>query len=521
MKSQILLLSFFLNIYPETHFQDNLIIENTFFSQKKIEIQNTNLNGIIDINNSDSVDNTFTVENKNQSTAITIFGLLDQSDVFFLGLDNNNQIVASNEKNIRLLFQSTMFDQLYGNFITSYNPLEDNQLMTLNASPAIENTFFGTINNYLTNVTFLTNTFSINTNSIKTTEQSNSITINGNINTENLICNQKINTNQLTQLQTGSLICQNYTEKGNNPVIFYISILNLKDINANTITVKANLVENFSFPSNLKNVSSCVAFLSIDPIRDTIGIKNNLVECDTITANNLLGTETQNSVELHILKTFQKSLSAPPISIEGDNIVLNNFDIPAIDLYGFYKTFPNNTMTIEKTFFLAPNQINIGSLSCRYFWSSSEKLYFPKNIYAKSIDKIDTTGLDQFVFDINTGQCGNPPKPTLENIEEVKEFKLSKKEFLTSIEPLVAETDEKEIIQTICNQKINNSPICQMIIDYDEHGEAIHYDNEGLLAIASSQIATIEKEYHIYKEEMEKIKKELSLLLLYGINFIE
>ena len=72
--------------------------------------------------------------------------------------------------------------------------------------------------------------------------------------------------------------------------------------------------------------------------------------------------------------------------------------------------------------------------------------------------------------------------------------------------------EDKKLIRTLCNKKIQNSKICSLIIDYDENENPIYYDNEGIVAIAAGQMNIIKNEIKDYEEEIKKITLEFHSL---------
>lgn len=511
----IVLLSFF-HINLTGNFENTLTIEkNIFIENQNISASSMEFNGVININTNNAIKSTFSVENTEKSTSIYFNGINLISDIFQLGLNNNNQLVAIYKKNQTLSEKKDQFDILSTNFIVPFTPLQENQTITINNSPQKGNTYFGKETDETeNNIILLTQNLFFNTNNITAAKNGASIALQGNISADNVNSQTIILTNNTSltpNITTKNILSDTFLN--NQSLELLTNRLEIISKNSPLTEINTIKVTKMPVPTNVPGEGNSInGFLAIDQ-ENRLGISNTLFYINSLSTNNCSNTNTDNSnINLIILNSLSNNNSK---SINTENIELKNINVGSINLNNYIVTIPNNTIETEKDISLAINnkmQIDTMELDC--FWSASQKLFLPKNIFISNIPIVVPSNEEFLVLDINNeGIWGHVPRNSIENIENIEDFILSKKEFLSSIEPIIAETKEKKLITTICKKKIETSPICSLIIDYDDQEQALYYDNEGIMAIAASQIETIEKEILFYSEQMEKLKIGFSELI--------
>lgn len=517
IKLYVVLLSFF-HINFTGNFENTLTIEkNIFIENQDISASSIEFNGMININTNDTMESTFSVENTEQSTSIYFNGINLISDIFQLGLNNNNQLVAIYKKNQTLTEKKDQFDTLSTNFIVPLMPLQEKQTISINNSPQKGDTYFGKeTDEGEKNIIFLTQNLFFNTNNITAIKNGKLITLQSNISADNINSQTIILTNNISltsNITTKNLLSD--TLLNNQSLGLSTNKLEIFSINSPLTEISTIKTTAMPFPANVpagERDNSINGFLVIDK-ENRLGISNRLFYINSLSTNNCSNTNTDNSnINFTILNSLSNNSSK---SINTENIELKNINIDSINLNNYIVTIPNNTIETEKNISLAVNnKIQIDIMEVDYFWTNSQKLYLPKNIFIPNIPIVVPSNEEFLVLDINNeGIWGHVPRNSIENIENIEDFTLSKKEFLSSIEPIIAETKDKKLITTMCKNKIGNSPICSLIIDCDEQGEALYYDNEGIMAIAASQIETIKKEILNYNEQMEKLKIDFSELI--------
>jgi hypothetical protein len=520
IKLYILLLSFF-HINFTGNFQNTLTIEkNIFIENQDISTSSVEFNGVVNINTNDTMQSTFSVENTEQSTSIYFNGINLISDIFQLGLDNNNQLVAIYKKNQTLSEKKDQFDTLSTNFIVPFMPLEEKQTITINNSPQKGDTYFGKeTDEGEKNIIFLTQNLFFNTNNITATKNGKLITLQSNISADTINSQTIILTNNISltsKIKTKNLVSDALLN--NQSLALFTNRLEISSINCPLTKISTIKITALPIQTNIPTGQSINGFITIDQ-ENKLGITKELFYINSVNTLNCSNTNVDNSeINFTILNSLSNNSSK---SIQTQNIALKNINVNSINLNNYIVTIPNNTIETNTDISLAiNNKIQIDTMEVDFFvevdfsWSSSQKLYLPKNIFIPNIPIVVPSNEEFLVLDINNeGIWGHVPRNSIENIENIEDFTLSKKEFLSSIKPIIAETKDKKLITTMCKNKIGNSPICSLIIDCDEQGEALYYDNEGIMAIAASQLETIEKEKLTYEEEIEKLKISFAELI--------
>ncbi len=513
IKIYLILLNFF-HISFTGNFPNTLTIEkNIFIENQDISASSIEFNGVININTNNTMKSNFSVENKEQSTSIYFNGINLISEIFQLGLDNNNQLVAIYKKNQSSNQKKDQFDTLSTNFIVPFVPLEENQTITINNSPGKGDTYFGKETDEAgRNIIFSTQNLFFNTNNITATKNGTSITLETNISADNINSETIILTNKTSpasKITTKNLLSD--TLLNNQSLELFTNTLEISSKNSPSTEISTIQTTGMALPANIPVGISINGFLVIDK-ENKLGISNTLSYIDSLNTSNCSNTNSDNSnINLTILNSLVNNNSK---SIQTQNIEFKNINVNSINLNNYIVTRPNNTIETNIDISLAANnKIQIDTMEVDYFWSYSKKLYLPKNIFIPNLPVILPSNEELLVLDMkNDGIWGHAPRNSIENIENIEGFTLLKKEFLSSIEPIIAETKDKKLITTICKNKIGNSAICSLIIDYDDEGEPLYYDNEGIIAIAASQIAIIEKEKLLYEEEIKKITAQLYTL---------
>lgn len=512
----IILLSFF-NIIFTADFLNTLIVEkNLFIENQDISASSIAFNGITNINTNHTIKNIFFVENTENNTSIYFNKINEISDIFQLGLNENNNLVAISKKNQISNRKIDEFDSISTNFIVPLIPLADNQTIIINNSPSKGNTYFGKLSDQgEENIILLTQNFFLNTNNVKTTENATSITLETNIdsesvNSEGIILTNKINST--SNIETKNLSA-NTMILNREDLTLLSDILEITSSNSPSTIINTIKIIDFAVPRNIPPLySSVIGFLVIDK-DGKLGISKKLSYINTLNAVNCSNTTPDNSsINITILNSL---LNKSEKSIQTQNIEFKKINVDSINLNNYIVEIPNNTIETDQNIsFVANNKIEIGTLNVKALQSSSEKLYLPKNIFIPNMPIIPlANNAKLLVLNINNdGIWGYAPINSIENIEHIEDFILSKKEFLNATKIIIGEAEDKKLIRTLCNKKIQNSKICSLIIDYDENENPIYYDNEGIVAIAASQMNIIKNEIKDYEEEIKKITLEFHSL---------
>ena len=106
---------------------------------------------------------------------------------------------------------------------------------------------------------------------------------------------------------------------------------------------------------------------------------------------------------------------------------------------------------------------------------------------------------------------GFMPVQTLDNIEEEESLTLTKEDFLKSMIPIIAENEDKQEFLTFSLPELEHSTLCSLIIEYDEKKQPLLYDEQGILAIALTQLPQIKQELIMLELLQEEGNKEIEM----------
>jgi hypothetical protein len=528
----IFLFSLFLTNFPDITFNNQITVNNNFLYGENFFVNNLFLDGIISINTTSS-------SNFNNSGAVIFINLPKKTTTKILALDNSNnlcyqernslQIRSTTQDSYDTIYTNGIFPFSLGETILNINTATTNEthignMEITNTSKTVFNTkkiylnaatiASGPLDTFINLSSDLTATASIETEliTIDNNNKENKIIakdiIANKIDTNNdiIISSPTVTINRLGSLgdieissNNTSLSLHNFGIRPLNDLTMNIYPIFLDDnniisratqpynITADTITIKnlwaVNNNENFPTPTNL-----------------TIEAKN-ITNFNTKVGQRSFGVDTLGNTTIHNTDSNKFTIipSRNVTTISGE-IVIGQLDTAdftrSSSLHDQYSGLIQGTATITNTFMLN-NTLNL-----------------PQKTIFNNIPIFDQIASLQKVIVTDEAQgwaWGFMPVQTSDNVEEEEPFILAKEDFLKSIIPIIAETENNQEFATFSLPELESSELCSLIIEYDENKQPLSYDEQGILAIALTQLPQIKKELSTLESLQEEGNKEIEV----------
>lgn len=509
----------------------DLFIENSLFQSNDTEIEIATINGTVFLNNTSAKDNLIYIENNNNPTQVTLCYLEKSNAKNFLGITSSGNIAIEEGSN-HSLKESINITPLYSNL---FSPLDTINNFSINETS--NNTEIGDAFSIL-NTDFNAKEILINTKYFESATLNDTIffkedVYSPTVEAQKLLITNSTNINSEEIIIAGdfSLITKTVTE----PVIVNLNTENLymtnniknEAIENQTITMKTNFLAlkdfivspelvipygssaivnvddngmltidtNFS-PQNIKNLTYLKAEESIT------FIVNNSIDANQGISRILFQGNNQQTVKIEEIKGMGSMKVGNSLNSEVWPVLCK--------ITGKVNTKNFNTNSGNQYDPQISNfkKITINSAEFTNKATLNSKLTCVKLITINNVTTDETLTGAKIVLDRNNGWIvGIEPGSSDIFKEKISDFVLSKEEFITSVEPYYF-IENNEIIFSLCTEKLEKSDKSSLIINYDESGKPIYFEERGIIALAASQLKEIAKEIKDVREiQSTTIKK--------------
>lgn len=510
---------------------ENLIVKNSLFQSNDIEAETVTINGNIFLNKKEVKETIISIGDYNVQTNIKLLSLQKSNAKNLLGIDASGNIGIENSS-IEKANENNNFTSLYSN---TFSPLTGNTLSINETNNSIE---IGHAFNLLP-INFNANNITIDSRNIQTTNINNTITCQEDVFVPSLTGKSILLTDATNIDLEEMMISGNFLLSTKTTTLPLVANLTTKTLNISTnrnnesiedqtISIKADLItlKNFKFSSNdySLTISKLIntddnGFITVDNSMNYNNIKNltflkgenitfsvnKSINCDKNTSIIMFKGNSNQTIRIQEIQGNSNLQIGNSLNSQSNPItytVTGNINTENLD------TNSGNQYSTTTSNFKA---VNFESAEFRNQITCNGKLTCVRLLTLNNIPTDYTTSGTKIVLDRNNGWIvGTEAGSSKLFKENISIFSLNKDEFLQSLEPSYV-LENKEIIFTLCPEKLQTSEKCSLIKNYDNEKNPSFYEERGILGLAASQIEEIKKEIEelqYNKITLEKIIQE-------------